>query len=119
MRYRNFIFIAILTMLPPALAANEVLPTWEGWIIGEPCVADLRVADCPLRHVGSPVLLLENGQALPFHYGDDSGVRLVDIDKAYSKKVRLTGKLIDGTIKSVRLDLLEKSGERTFFKGCL
>gem|GEM_PF-2934973 len=119
MRYRNFLFAIVLATLPVTLPAGEPLPTWEGWIVGAPCAADLRVSDCPLRYVGEPVLLLENGDVHPFRYGDGSGVRLEDIDKAYSKKVRLTGRLEGETIHSVRLDQLEKSGERTFFKGCL
>ena len=119
MRYRRHLLAASLAMLPGSLFAGEPLPTWEGWIVGAPCAADLRVADCPLRHVDEPVLLLANGEIHAFRYGDGSAIRLEDIDKAYSKKVRLTGELVEGAIQSVRMDLLEKSGKRTFFKGCL
>lgn len=119
MRYRNILFSAALAMPTAALAADESLPTWEGWIVGAPCAAERRVADCPLHHVDDPVLLLASGEVYPFRHGDGSAVRRVDVDKAYSKKVRLTGRLSDGTIESVRMDQLEKSGERTFFKGCL
>jgi hypothetical protein len=113
----RLVLIAALS-LPLAVAADE-LPTWEGWIVGAPCAAGLRVADCPLRHVDDPVLLLENGEVHPFLYGDGSSIREEDLDKAYSKKVRLTGELADGLIQSVRMDLLEISGDRVFFKGCL
>lgn len=103
----------------PLAATADPLPTWEGWIVGAPCAAGLRVADCPLRHVDEPVLLLESGEVHPFSYGDGSSIREEDLDKAYSKKVRITGEMAQGTIQSVRMDLLEKSGKRTFFKGCL
>lgn len=119
MQKRKFLLVAVLALLPVALPAAEALPTWEGWIVGVPCAADLRVADCPLRHVDKPVLLLENGEVYPFRYGGNSSIQEQDIDKAYSKKVRLTGAIADGGIESVRMDLLEQSGARTFFKGCL
>ncbi|QFY88351.1 hypothetical protein D5125_02015 [Magnetovirga frankeli] len=97
----------------------QPLPTWEGWIVGRACAGELRVSDCPLRQVSDPVLLLENGRFYPFRYGDDSAIRYQDIDEAFSKRVRLTGAIEAGVIQSVRLDLLEVSAERTFFKGCL
>jgi hypothetical protein len=104
----------------PALSLAEQLPTWEGWIIGAPCANALRVADCPLRYVDQPVLLLENGEPRSFVQADGGSIRTQDIDQAYSKKVRLTGALQpDGAIQAVRLDLLEVSGDRIFFKGCL
>lgn len=109
---------ALLLCAGPAAHAAE-LPTWEGWIVGSPCAEGFRVADCPLRHVDDPVLLLESGEVLAFRYGNGTGVRPVDVDKGYGKKVRLTGKAPNGTIDPVRIDLLEKSGERKFFKGCL
>lgn len=119
MRHRTTTLTVALAMLPGALLAAQPLPVWEGWIVGAPCAAQQRIADCPLRHVDEPVLLLASGESHPFRYGDGSGVRVEDVDKAYSKKVRLTGELADGAIRPVRIDLLEQSGERTFFKGCL
>lgn len=95
------------------------LPTWEGWIVGAPCADARRIADCPLRHVNEPVLLAANGEIHGFRHGAGTGVRQVDVDKGYGKKVRLTGELKEGVIESVRIDVLEKSGERKFFKGCL
>ncbi|MEW6647050.1 MAG: hypothetical protein AB1450_07615 [Pseudomonadota bacterium] len=108
-----------LALLPAGVFAAEPLPTWEGWIVGRPCAGELRVADCPLRHIDDPVLLLESGAAYPFSYGGAAAVRVQDVDQAYSKKVRLTGNIADGAIQAVRMDVLETSGARTFFKGCL
>ncbi len=111
--------LALSLTLPFAAGAKETLPTWEGWIVGAPCAGELRIADCPLRYVDEPVLLLANGESRGFRFGDGSGVRIEEVDKAYSKRVRLTGELAAGVIQSVRLDLLEQSSERVFFKGCL
>lgn len=119
MKVQNTLLVAVLLLLPATLIAKQSLPTWEGWIIGKPCATQRQIADCPLRHIEEPVLLLENGEVYAFRYGDGSAIRLEDIDKSYSKKVRITGELAQGKIKSVRMDQLEKSKERTFFKGCL
>lgn len=102
-----------------ALAAPAWAGEWEGWLVGEPCAAKLQVADCPLRHVDRPVLLLENGEKLAFAWGDGLAVTSAAVDKSYAKKVRLTGELRDGAIAPVKLDVLETSGEKKFFKGCL
>jgi hypothetical protein len=107
--------LALMSALP-AFAANE---GWEGWIVGEPCAARLQVADCPLRYVDSPVLLLEDGRALAFLHGDGQGIAPDALDKAYAKKVRLTGDIKEGVLHPVKLETLETSGERKFFKGCL
>ncbi|OZA30713.1 MAG: hypothetical protein B7X93_02280 [Hydrogenophilales bacterium 17-61-9] len=101
---------------PLAHAASQ---TWDGWIIGEPCAAAFQVADCPLRHVDHPVLLLEDGRTLAFLYGEGRSIAPDALDKAYGKKVRLIGEFKDGVLQPVKLDLLETSGERKFFKGCL
>lgn len=92
---------------------------WEGWIVGAPCADALRVADCPLRYVDKPVLLLESGQRLAFLSGEGKAISADEVDKAYAKKVRLTGDVKEGVLHPVKLDLLEVSGERKFFKGCL
>jgi hypothetical protein len=42
-----------------------------------------------------------------------------EVDKAYGKKVRIQGGLQDGVLQPVKLEVLEVSGERKFFKGCL
>ncbi|WP_139349785.1 hypothetical protein [Thioalkalivibrio denitrificans] len=97
--------------------ADDTMPTWEGWIVGGPCAGELRIADCPLRYVDQPVLLLEDGDAVPFRYGEGTGIRDVDIDESYTMLVRITGEREDGVIQSVRLDRLEDSPDRTFFKG--
>jgi hypothetical protein len=110
------ILLALLAM--PAVRATE-LAAWEGWIVGEPCAANLRVADCPLSFVDRPVLLLENGQKLAFLSGEGKAISADEVDKAYAKKVRLSGELKEGVLHPVKLDLLEVSGERKFFKGCL
>ncbi len=102
----------------PAAHAGE-LQAWEGWIVGEPCAAALRVADCPLHYVDQPVLLLENGKKLAFLSGEGKSISAEEVDKAYAKKVRLSGEVKDGVLHPVKLDLLEISGERKFFKGCL
>ncbi len=102
-----------------ALSAPTWAGEWEGWLVGEPCAAKLQVADCPLRHVDHPVLLLENGKQLAFAWGDGLAVTPAAVDKSYAKKVRLTGELKNGAISPVKLDVLETSGEKKFFKGCL
>ncbi len=112
---RRLLCMALLCT-PPAFAASQ---SWEGWIVGEPCAARLQVADCPLRHIDRPVLLLEDGRALAFLHGDGRSVAPDALDKAYGKKVRLTGEVRDGVLHPVKLETLEISGERKFFKGCL
>jgi hypothetical protein len=102
-----------------ALAVPASAGEWEGWLVGEPCAAKLQVADCPLRHIDRPVLLLESGEQLAFAWGDGLAVTPAAVDKSYAKKVRLTGELKDGAIAPVKLDVLETSGEKKFFKGCL
>lgn len=92
---------------------------WVGWLVGEPCAASLQVADCPLRHIDQPVLLLESGERLAFAWGEGQAVNAAAVDKSYAKKVRLTGEIKDGLLAPVKLDVLETSGEKKFFKGCL
>ena len=115
MRWTAVLGITLLHA-PLALAASQ---TWDGWIIGEPCAAGYQVADCPLRHIDRPVLLLEDGHTLAFLHGEGRSIAPDALDKAYGKKVRVTGELRDGVLQPVKLDLLETSGERKFFKGCL
>lgn len=112
---RRLLWVALLCA-SPALANSQ---NWEGWIVGEPCAARLQVADCPLRHIDRPVLLLEDGRKLAFLHGEGRSVALDALDKAYGKKVRLTGEIRDGVLHPVRLETLEVTGERKFFKGCL
>ncbi len=112
---RRALLLAAL-VAPSAFAAGQA---WEGWIIGEPCAAHLQVADCPLRHIDRPVLLLEDGRALAFLHGEGKSVAPDALDKAYGKKVRLTGEIRDGVLQPVRLETLEVTGEHKFFKGCL
>ncbi|MBI4756732.1 MAG: hypothetical protein HY778_15210 [Betaproteobacteria bacterium] len=112
------------TKLPVAafgllFAAAAGAGEWEGWLVGEPCAAAFQVADCPLRHVDRPVLLLESGEKLAFAWGEGRAVDAAAVDKSYAKKVRLTGELKAGVIAPVKLDVLELSGEKKFFKGCL
>lgn len=109
--------LALLLWAGAAAGAEDALPTWDGWIVGEPCAGELRIADCPLRHIDRPVLLLEDGDAVPFRYGEGTGIRDVDIDESYTMLVRITGERKDGVIQSVRLDRLEEMPDRTFFKG--
>lgn len=106
----------LLIHAPLAHAASE---SWDGWVVGEPCAARLQVADCPLRHIEHPVLLLEDGRTFVLLHGEGMGIASDSLDKAYGKKVRLTGEMKAGTLHPVKLDLLEASGERKFFKGCL
>lgn len=115
MRRGLLLAIACLSV-PSAFAANQA---WEGWFVGEQCAARLQVADCPLRHIDRPVLLLEDGRALAFLHGEGKRIAPDAIDKAYGKKVRLFGEIRDGVLHPVRLETLEISGERKFFKGCL
>jgi hypothetical protein len=112
---RRLLCMALLCA-PPSFAATQA---WEGWIVGEPCAARLQVADCPLRHIEHPVLLLEDGRALAFLHGEGKSIAPDALDKAYGKKVRLSGEAKDGVLHPVRLETLEISGERKFFKGCL
>lgn len=99
--------------------APGIAGAWEGWLVGEPCVAALQVADCPLRHVDRTVLLLENGEKLAFLWGEGRAVAPSDIDKAYAKRVRLTGDIERGLLVPVKMDVLETTAEKKFFKGCL
>ncbi len=112
---------ALLALLALGLSITAAAEpqTWEGWVVGEPCVARLQVADCPLRYADRPVLLLEEGRALAFVVADGKGISPAEVDKAYGKKVRIQGELKAGVLQPSRLDVLEISGERKFFKGCL
>jgi len=111
---RTAIAVASLLLAVPALADE-----WVGWMVGEPCAASLQVADCPLRHVDQPVLLLENGEKLAFAWGEGKAINAAAVDKSYAKKVRLSGEIKGGVLAPVKLDVLETSGEKKFFKGCL
>lgn len=105
---------ASLLLAVPAMAGE-----WVGWLVGEPCAASLQVADCPLRHVDQPVLLLESGEKLAFAWGEGQAINAAAVDKSYAKKVRLSGEMKEGVLAPVKLDVLEISGEKKFFKGCL
>lgn len=105
--------------LMPASLAHAASQSWDGWVVGEPCAASFQVADCPLRHIERPVLLLEDGRTFAFLHGEGTGIAPDALDKAYGKKVRLTGEMKAGLLHPVKLDLQETSGERKFFKGCL
>lgn len=112
--------MALLLVLSfPAAAHAAESRSWEGWIVGEPCADRLQVADCPLRHIDRPVLLLEEGRALAFVVAEGVAISPAEVDKAYGKKVRIRGDLRDGVLQPVQLEVLEVSGERKFFKGCL
>ena len=111
--------IALLAFCLPAAVHAAESQSWEGWIVGEPCAARLQVADCPLRHIDRPVLLLEEGRALAFVVAEGRAISPAEVDKAYGKKVRIQGGLQGGVLQPVQLDVLEVSGERKFFKGCL
>ncbi len=113
-RLRLFALAGLLAVAPLASAGE-----WEGWLVGAPCADALQVADCPLRHVDRTVLLLENGNKLAFLWGEGKSITTADVDKSYSKRVRLTGEMKDGVLQPIKLDLLETSGEKKFFKGCL
>lgn len=110
---------ALAIALLQASLACAASQAWDGWIVGEPCAAAYQVADCPLHHVDRPVLLLEDGRVLAFLHGEGESIAPDALDKAYGKKVRLTGELRDGVLQPVKLDLLETSSEHKFFKGCL
>jgi hypothetical protein len=110
---------ALLVLAVPVAAHAAEPQSWEGWIVGEPCAASLQVADCPLRYADHPALLLEDGRKLAFLHGEGQSIALDALDKAYGKKVRILGGLRDGVLQPVRLETLEVSGERKFFKGCL
>jgi hypothetical protein len=109
----------LIPLLGLVLAAPVCAEEWVGWLVGEPCAANLQVADCPLRHVDRPVLLLESGEKLAFAWGEGKAIGVADVDKSYAKKVRLSGELKAGVIAPIKLDVLETSGEKKFFKGCL
>lgn len=111
---RPLLALTVLLCAAPAFAAE-----WVGWLVGAPCAASLQVADCPLRHVDQPVLLLESGEKLAFAWGDGQAIDAAAVDKSYAKKVRLTGAIKEGVLAPVKLDVLETSGEKKFFKGCL
>jgi hypothetical protein len=111
--------IALLALSLSAAAHAVESPSWEGWIVGEPCADRLQVADCPLRHIERPVLLLEDGRALAFVMAEGRVASPAEVDKAYGKKVRIQGGLPDGGLQPVKLAVLVVSGERKFFKGCL
>lgn len=109
----------LVAMLGLVLAAPACAEEWVGWLVGAPCAASLQVADCPLRHVDQPVLLLESGEQLAFAWGEGLAINAVAVDKSYAKKVRLSGEVKAGVLAPVKLDVLETSGEKKFFKGCL
>ncbi|MDP1605760.1 MAG: hypothetical protein Q8L93_03815 [Rhodocyclaceae bacterium] len=111
---RTAVVGASLLLAAPAMAGE-----WVGWLVGEPCAASLQVADCPLRHVDKTVLLLENGEKLTFAWGDGKAVSVADVDKSYAKRVRLSGEIKAGVLAPTKLDVLETSSEKKFFKGCL
>lgn len=112
--------IALLLALSfPAAAHAAESQSWEGWVVGEPCANRLQVADCPLRYIDRPVLLLEDGRALAFVVAEGRAVSPAEVDKAYGKKIRIQGGLQDGVLQPAQLEVLEVSGERKFFKGCL
>jgi hypothetical protein len=111
--------IALLALSLAATANAAESQSWEGWVVGEPCADRLQVADCPLRHIDRPVLLLEDGRALAFVVAEGRAVSPAEVDKAYGKKIRIQGGLQDGVLQPVQLEVLEVSGERKFFKGCL
>jgi hypothetical protein len=108
---------ALLLSVGSASAAEP--QTWEGWVVGRPCLEGLQIADCPLRFVDSPVLLLADGQHFAFRHGEEAAVKPADVDTAYGRRVRLQGKLEGGVIVPDRIDVLEATSERKFFKGCL
>jgi hypothetical protein len=108
----------LLAALLPLTASAATVQTFDGWLVGEPCAAQLRIVDCPLSFADRPVLLLEDGRMLAFVHGD-KGVGWDQVDKAYGKKVSVSGEVHDGTLHVARLDIKESSGERKFFKGCL
>jgi len=108
--------IILLAARPAGAAGDE---RFDGWIVGKPCVGGPQIADCPLRFVDEPVLLLEDGRYLAFVHGDAAAVKPADVDAAYGRRVRLQGTLTNGVIVPVRMDVLEVVGERKFFKGCL
>ena len=109
--------IVLLAALWP-LGAAAAVATFDGWLVGEPCARELRIADCPLAHADRPVLLLEDGRTLAFLHGD-KGIAWDQVDKAYGKKVSMVGEVRDGVLHAVRLDIKEATGERKFFEGCL
>lgn len=109
----------LLATAQAAASGPEGYEQWTGWIVGKPCAANFQTQDCPLRYVDKPVLLAENGAVVDFAYGAETPIRDVDIDKSYGKKVRITGHIKNGAIQPIRLDALETSGEKKFFKGCL
>jgi hypothetical protein len=108
------IFLPVLLFWTSASGA-----VFDGWVVGEPCAAELRIADCPLRFSDRSMLLLEDGRRLAFIYGDGKSLTPEAVDKAYGKKVRMAGEVKDGVLHAVRLDVQEITGERKFFKGCL
>ncbi len=114
---RRIALLGLTLLAAPAVRAAG--QSWDGWIVGEPCAAAFQVADCPLRHIERPVLLLEDGRTLAFLHGEGGSIAPDALDKAYGKKVRLTGELKAGVLHADKLDLQETSGERKFFKGCL
>lgn len=61
--------LMLLAMLWP-VASNATIASFDGWLVGEPCARELRIADCPLVHADRPVLLLEDGRTLAFLHGD-------------------------------------------------
>lgn len=109
--------IALLFSVASAAAAEP--QTWEGWIVGKPCLDGPQIADCPLRFTDSPVLLLADGQHVGFRHGEAAAVKADDVDAAYGRRVRLQGRLDGDVIVPDRIDVLEATSERKFFKGCL
>lgn len=115
---RTLVVVAAGLVLAGSAAAAEP-DRWEGWIVGEPCVGAPQIADCPLRFIDRPVLLLADGRHLAFQHGGTAAIKATDVDAAYGRKVRIQGSMADDGIVPVRIDVLEATGERKFFKGCL
>jgi hypothetical protein len=114
---RTIVATVVLAAVSACAYAQE--QAFDGWIVGAPCAERLQIADCPLKFVDHPVFLLESGEKLALVHGEGRTVGPAEIDKVYARKVRLTGEVKDGVLAPVRLDELEKSADKGFFKGCL
>jgi len=90
--------------------------TLTGKLIGEECAKRLKLTDCYLEYAYPMVLFTDEGEYYRLKLG---GVDQLELDKAFGKRVEISGTLEGRTIRVRRLKVLEPVGEPEFFKGCL
>jgi hypothetical protein len=88
----------------------------KGKLIGEECAQQLKLGECFLEKAYPMVLFTEEGD---YYRVELKGVDIVELDRAFGKRVELTGTVSDGEIKVKKIEILEPVNQQEFFKGCL